>query len=325
MPIVGQVGGSVEQWYATWGARGHTPSDRVLAHIRTMRPTTRLWFDVIMPLAVICVLTNGHIRWQRTLLFIAAMILIHISATFLNDVQDAETDRLSNEVLRRTRPIAIGVIPRRLALVEASGMLVVALALVLFVSWELAGYAVALCLLIAQHELPPVRTQSRPILSQVAAVIGILGILFAMVIAVGMADPVRAVPYLLFVAVYMGIAEMLAKDIRDADNDAEGGKQTTAVKFGAAAATRMAMGAYLVATALWVWFVIARFEEGGRLARLCLVTGIGVLIVWIAATGIATRRLESGYSKVVARGVHRGSVITLTVVNLLVIAGFLAG
>jgi 4-hydroxybenzoate polyprenyltransferase/chlorophyll synthase/homogentisate solanesyltransferase/geranylgeranylglycerol-phosphate geranylgeranyltransferase len=289
--------------------------DLVLAHIRMVRPTTRLWFDTITPFAVMMVLTNGHPPLFQAMVFIVAMNLIHIAATIVNDLQDIESDRLSSELLRATRPIANGVIPHTLAVTEAAFATVVGIGLTCLISWELAVFVVVLCLMLLLHELPPVRTQSRPILSPLAGAFGLCCILFTMIMAVDYIGIRRSIPFLTFVALYMGLGEMLVKDIRDVDNDAAGGKQTTAVKFGAAKATRMAMLAYIIAGLAWLWFILT--YQGLNFIPILIATTI--FLCWIIYTGIAAKRLDSSFSKSICRFLHRGSVFIFTLLNLSVI------
>ena len=306
----------LEAWYASWGTKPESRWDLVLAHIRTARPTTRLWFDTIMPLTVMLVLTRGALPVRNAMLFLLTMNLVHLAATFFNDVQDAAIDRRSSEVLRRTRPIATGVIPRRLALLEAGIITAVAVFVSALIGWKLALLCVVISGLIALHELPPLRTQSRPILSPVAGVIGLAAILLSIVTAAGVGVGGRSLPFLIYVAIYMGLAEMLVKDIRDVDSDAAGGKTTTAVRYGPARATRIAAVAYLVAAVPWAWFVVT-YPVAYRPA---LWVGSVVLGAWIVATAAAARRLQQGFAKEICRFLHRGSVTVFTLVNLTVIA-----
>ncbi|OBF57994.1 hypothetical protein A5787_23565 [Mycobacterium sp. 852002-50816_SCH5313054-b] len=274
-----------------------------------------------MPLALITVLTDGDIPWRVAALTVGAMNLLHIGATFLNDVRDRDTDRLSEEFVRRTRPIAVGVIRPRLALTEAIVCVVVGLGLTALVRWQLTAVAVILAVVIAQHELPPIRTQSRPVIGQVAGLIGLIGIVASIVVAVGAAPPWRTVPYLLYVVIYLGVGEMLVKDVRDSDNDAEGGKITTSVKYGAAAATLAAAVAYAAATVCWVWFIGQRPPGivGGW-----LLVGTGALLAWIAFTLLSAKRLRVRFSKGTARRLHRGSAATFAVVSVALMAGYLS-
>ncbi|MEE8304081.1 MAG: UbiA family prenyltransferase [Candidatus Tectomicrobia bacterium] len=284
-----------------------------------LRPTTRLWFDTLMPLAVMMVLTNGRPDLLRTLLFIVGMNLIHIAGTIVNDLQDAETDRRSSELLRATRPIANQVIPRDLALAEAALATGIAIVLALLISWQLAVLATILCVMILFHELPPVRTQGRPILSQLAGIFGLGGILLAMFMASGTTSIAFSMPFLVFVALYMGLAEMLVKDIRDIDNDAAAGKRTTAVKFGAGKATRMAMLAYMITGIAWWWFVST--YPGLNPVPISIATVI--LLCWIISTAIAAKKLDRSFSKSVGRFLHRGSVVVFSLLNLSVIVALL--
>ncbi|WP_343575020.1 UbiA family prenyltransferase [Mycobacterium sp.] len=309
-------GGTIEQWYASWGTRGPRVSRILLAHLRVARPTTRLWLDTLMPIALITALTHGAVPLRVAGLTALAMNLLHLAATLLNDVKDVETDRLSSEILRRRRPIASGLISPRTALVEAVACAIVGLGVTVLVRWQLTAVTVVLALLITQHELPPLRTQSRPIMSQIAGLTGLVGIVTALVAAAGQLPSGPVYFYLLFVIVYLGVGEMLVKDIRDYDNDRQGGKLTTAVKYGPAAATAVASIAYGVAALGWVWFAAC-----GPVAASpgWLYAGAVILVAWVLLTVISAVQLRSSFDKAIARRLHRGSalVFSLTCVALL--------
>jgi 4-hydroxybenzoate polyprenyltransferase len=315
-----RAGGSIEQRYARWGVQGPRAWRLLLAHVRTTRPTTRLWLDTLMPLALIAVLTEGAMPVRITVFTVAAMNLLHIGATLLNDVKDRDTDRLSNETLRRSRPITTGLIGPKLALGEAVVCVLVGLCLTALVRWQLTAVTVVLALLITQHELPPVRTQGRPVVSQIAGLTGLVGIVTAIVVAVGVIPPWRLYAYLLFVVIYLGLGEMLVKDIRDCDNDAKGGKLTTAVKYGPAAATVAASIAYSCAAACWIWFTA---EAPPGIAPVWLLIGAAVLAGWIALTVSSARKPRSSFDKVVARRLHRGSAVTFSITSAALLAGYL--
>jgi hypothetical protein len=83
------------------------------------------------------------------------------------------------------------------------------------------------------------------------------------------------------------------------------------------------MVANAVALTFWIWFMVAAFPAtAGAPAKLWLLAGTAVLVIWTVATGMAARRLDAGFSTAVGRGVHRGSVLTFTVVNLAVLAAY---
>lgn len=306
-----------EIWYSQWGAKSETWWDRLRAHIRTARPATRLWFDTIMPITVMVVLTEGNLPLRNALLLVMVMVLFHWAATILNDVQDAETDCQSIEVLRRTRPIATGVISKRVAVLEVGIIGATSVIVAALVNWWLAAYTLGYAVLIAIHELPPTRTQSRPILSPIAGIVGLVAILIPIGLVVGFGDLRHTWPFMLFLILYLGLGEMLIKDIRDMDNDAAGGKQTTAVHFGAGKATRFAAIANTITALPWLWFV----STYPAALPLPLWLATVVLLSWVAATWFAASRMEQAYSKPLARFLHRGSVATLTLINLLTAAG----
>ncbi|RKT55149.1 UbiA prenyltransferase family protein [Saccharothrix australiensis] len=309
---------AVTSGYARWGVRGGW-SGALLSQVRVIRPVTRLWFDAVLPWTVITVLTGGHPPLRETLLAIAVMVLIHASLTIVNDVQDRDSDHRSAEPLRSLRPVTRGAIPLRSAYAEAAvlGLLGIAAA---FALWWLVGVlAVVITAIVLQHELPPVRTQGRPLLGQLAGVVGLVLITGLLAVAVRTAPGAQAVPYLLFVTAYMGVAEMLVKDIRDVDNDEAAGKNTTAVRYGPVRATRAATAAYTVAAACWLWFAAVN----DLLATPVALVAAAVLVGWVGYTVWAANSLAARFGKGVCISLHTGSIGTFTAVNLGTLAALL--
>ena len=316
MASIGGAYRAVTGRYATWGVRGR-PFDPALAQVRLFRPATRTWFDVVMPLSIMTVLGAGPPAPLTAVLFVVAMVLTHWGLTIVNDLQDLDTDAGSTEPIRALRPLTRGVIPPRTAVAEAAVILVAGVGLAFAVSVATGIVFAVMTLLTLQHELPPARTQSRPVVSQLAGVLGLVVIIGAIGTAVGFDHLYDALPYLVFVAVYMGVAEMLVKDIRDVDNDGAAGKNTTAVRYGAATATRYATLAYLAALGAWLWFALTY-------PQLPAWTGLGgaaVLAVWIAYTVYASGVLRDRFVKGICISLHVGSIAAFTCVNLLILAG----
>lgn len=310
-----------ESWYADWGARRDSPWDLLLAHVRTLRPWTRLWFDTLTPLALITVLAGGRFDWGRAWLFVLIMNLVHGAATLLNDLQDIESDRASEELLRRTRPIATGALPRGLVRAEIAIMTVAALALAAWLGTASFLLWILVCALIAAHELPPIRTQSRPVLAQVVGVGMALAIFGAVIAVFGVHRGGTATPFLVFVSLYISLAGTLVKDLRDIDSDAQGGKTTTAVAYGASKTAALAAGAYLLSLIPWVWFAAsARAAPHGWL----LWAAGALLLAWGATTAGLSRRFRRGSGQAARRFVHRGAIVVLSAINLAVILAYLA-
>lgn len=301
----------IESRWAAAGLTGPTLMRGVVNHVRMIRPATRLWLDTIMPITVLTVASGGRPPLRETVLFILSMNLIHIGATIFNDLSDIETDRHSTEVLRRTRPIARGAISARLATAEAVVAVVVGTALSYAVAVWFGVAITVLALLTLLHELPPIHVQSRTVVTQLYTTLGLAGLIFAIEFVVPEPPLRTAIPYGLFVVVYLGLCETLVKDVRDVDNDTIGGKLTTSVRYGADRATTAAGVAYLVALVCWVVFVSGIQPLPWSLVAVTVVIG-----AWAGFVLWAGRQLRRQFDKATCIVLHRGSEIVFTLANL---------
>ncbi|MGD9485846.1 UbiA family prenyltransferase [Streptomyces sp. TRM70308] len=307
---------TVTRRYAHWGTRPG-PLAPVGNQLRLVRPMTRTWFDAIMPLTVMTVLARGWPEARPAALMIASLVLTHAALTVVNDLMDLDTDAASSEPMRFQRPLVRGVYTRRTAIAEAVLLFLAGSACAFAASLPGGIVLTALALVALQHELPPARTQSRPVISQLAGVIGLVAIIGATGTVPGFDHLAAALPYLLFVAVYMGVAEMLVKDIRDVDNDGATGKNTTATRYGSAAATGYATLAYSAALGAWLWFAFTSPPTAAWAAY----AATAVMVCWIGYTLYARAVLHRHFVKGVCVSLHVGSIGVFTTVNVLTLAG----
>ena len=228
----------------------------LLAYIRAFRPITRLWFDIIFPTAVLLIATSGNAPAIDYLIYAAIFILIHTAATLENDVQDIETDRASVEPSKKTRPIATGKIQVKTARALSITLVIMGIALLTLKGIHATGYVLFLWALIMLHEKPPIRTQSRPLLSLVAGGGGTFLIAYGVVWSSKITLDNKGWLFLLFCAIYLGIAEVIIKDLRDHDNDRKGGKRTFPTTYGASIAA-LASG-LMVIIAAWIWWLLSQ-------------------------------------------------------------------
>lgn len=318
------MSGLVERW-ARIGSTGDTAGDKLLAQIRMMRPVTRLWLDTLLPVAVLTVAAGGRPCVRTAVLVVLAVNLIHAAAHILNDLQDIEVDRRSTEAIRRNRPITRGVVSARLAVREAVLLTVAGLVPVFLISPLFGAVAALVAGVVVMHELPPVRIQSRPVVAQAYTALGFAVFLPVVAATVPQTHWSLCAPFLLYLTVYMGWCETLVKDVRDVDNDAAGGKVTTAVRHGAARATAAAAVGYAAALGAWLWFVSARADYGGvateRLvsATWPLLVGAALLVGWLVFVAVAACRLARGFDKRLCIAVHQGSIAVFTATNLAVL------
>lgn len=128
-------------------------SSRVLALglLRAARP--RQWAKNVLILAApgaAGVLTDGPAA-GKVALALAAFCMLASGTYLLNDVRDAEADRL--HPAKRRRPIAAGVVPPPLAVAVGVALLVGGLAVAFVVAWKLLAVAVTYLVLTSAYTL----------------------------------------------------------------------------------------------------------------------------------------------------------------------------
>jgi 4-hydroxybenzoate polyprenyltransferase len=316
----GPYAGLQRRWAAA-GTRSDGIVGVVLVHLRLLRPTTRLWLDTIMPIAVFMALSGGHPEISTMAMFIVVMNLIHASAHVFNDLEDVEADRNSSELIRASRPLAQGSISRRTATIEGAVLAILGVGLSFVIAPVFGLIIVALTGVTLMNELPPVRVQSRTYMAQIYTTVGLACLMAAIAYIIDDAELWRATPFLLFISTYLGLGETLVKDVRDVDNDRLGGKVTTAVKYGAGVATAWSVPAYLIAAGAWCWFCLSY----GGLTVWPLLLASATLAGWIVYSGLAAIRLGREFSKPTCVRLHRGSVVVFTCLNVAAILAIALG
>jgi 4-hydroxybenzoate polyprenyltransferase len=309
---------SVESRWARVGT-GSGFAHTIGAYLRLTRPTTRLWLDTLMPFAVLVAATGGRPDARTAILLIVAMNTIHVGATVINDIQDVETDRSSSEAVRRNRPIACGAISVRTARTLAIVSVVVGIACAFFTSVLFGAIVVGLTAMTVLNEVPPLHVQTRTVLAQAWTTIGLLAFMFAIIYVLVPHPVAGAALFGVFGAVYLGLCETLVKDIRDTDNDTKGGKVTTAVKFGAAAATAAAGLANLLSSAVWLGYAFTG-ELPAVWAGLCA----ACLLAWTVFVFAAANALRQRFIKPLCIWLHKGSVLIFAAVNLMTVIGLVS-
>lgn len=287
---------------------------RLRAIAGSLRPSTRVWFDLLTPTAMLVLLNGGELPPARALALLAAIALFHAAHTFLNDVADVEVDRSSSEEDRRARALPSGrATPRDMAIagwVLLAGSLACALTLP-FATLALGGVALALAL---AYNARPLALAARPLATEVFWPAG-WAVMFAIcATTLGAADWTEALPYLVFTMLFMGIGESLGQDIRDAQNDAAGGRLTTVVRFGVRRCVTAQLVAQCLSLAAWVWLVVSY-----PLAPVPALLGSLALLAWIAGLARAAGVLRRGFDQRRARLTHVGSIAAFAAVNLAIL------
>jgi geranylgeranylglycerol-phosphate geranylgeranyltransferase len=296
--------------------RGAELPARLLGVVKSTRFTTRLWFDLIAPAATMMALRDGPLPLLPTLEVLGVALFLHAAGNYHNDLNDEAVDKASNERSRTERALITGQVSARDLRVAGWVAVALSLGISVLLPWPAVAVVVAIMVMSVLYNFEPVRLAGRPVVLQFFwPCIWALTYLLCGV-AIGTTRWWPAVPYLLFVAVFMGVGEGTTQDIRDADNDAAGGRRTTPVVWGVPASTVFALVVQVISVVPWLWFALTY-----PLPLAATIAGTAALSVWLGVFTTLTVRLVRSFDKPAARMTHVGSIYTFTAVNLAVLVG----
>lgn len=282
--------------------------------VRSLRPSTRLWYDMVAPFAMVVAMVGMRIPWWPVAGVVAAVVLFHGGQTLFNDVADIAVDRASHEDSRFGRATVTGSLSRPVLLGAGWVMVATSLVLALMVSWtSFAVLLLALPTVLSYNFRSMGGLSGRPMVTQLFWPVTWVMIYLLGGAAVSFEGWRAGLEFLLFVLLFMGIGEGLCQDIRDADNDAAGGRVTTIVYFGTARSAVwawMAFAASLVPLALFV----------ARYGPIALAAVLVVLVGWLVLSARFTLALRAMRTGAFGKWMHVGSIVTYTLINLTVIS-----
>jgi 4-hydroxybenzoate polyprenyltransferase len=282
------------------------------------RISTRLWFDLLAPAAMMLVAAHREIdTWPFAGVLVIA-VLFHAAANYFNDLADTAVDIESTEENRHQRALVSARVSRRDLQVAAWGMVGVTLVIAAFLPWPSFAILTAVLLLAVAYDFEPLHLSNRPLVLQVFWPV-IWGLIYALCAVAMGADGWRdGLPFVIWIAVFMGLGEGITQDVRDADNDRAGGRRTTPVVFGVPATVTAAWLCQLASLAAWVWFVVTY-----PLPLVPAVIGGLAIAAWLVYFFGLVRRLRHSFEKAPARMTHVGPIYVFSIVNVCVIVGVL--
>ncbi len=286
---------------------------------RTARPYSIVWFVAVPAITMGLWMRGTEVPVTDLLVWIVAGVCADSGMTTLNDICDVDTDRLSTEAQRYSRPIAAGAVPVSWAYVQIVVLELLALGAAFSLSQACGWLVFGLVVLGILYSAQPLRISRRAFWSQVFWIVlwpvYYLGCFFAFG-----GDFYRGLLYIAATTIFMGVSETLAKDIRDLENDRSAGKLTTPVKVGAGKAAHASALAAWIATSLYL-LASAQLKPVQPVVTAALGVTLGV---WSVKASFLAHALAADYSKGDARALHEGSITTYTAVNLLFIVGLAA-
>jgi 4-hydroxybenzoate polyprenyltransferase len=315
MEILTKLTNKGEKSMGDWGKR-------IIGHIKLTRPPAIIWLDFIPAVTFFVVITH-NLPSFIFLLFILGIMFFDMTSSTVNDIADIKSDRRSIEPNRKHRPIVLGIISKRAASYRAITLFVVGCVIFVYLSFYNSPliflFALLLGLLGIQYSLPPLKMGARPIISTIFWPMLWIIYYLTLISYIGWDKLGQGWSFLMAVVVFMGLAEPLAKDIRDVDNDKRGGKITTVVSFGVPISALASLTLSIIGSLMWI-YTFYTFPPNNEYFFTFIIM---IFIVWNTLCLILTRRLVSQYKKKDGRSMHLGFILTFTCANFITIAFFL--
>jgi 4-hydroxybenzoate polyprenyltransferase len=208
-------------------------------------------------------------------------------------------------------------------MIQGYTLYIIGLAIALFLDLYVFLFAFALVLISHQYSMYPLKMDAKPIVSQLFWVSFGFLYYFALIAYLVRYDAITGTDFqngLYFLGamiLFLGLGETLAKDLRDIENDKAGGKNTTSTYFGAKAAVSASFAFSVVGCILWMFPYFTVYETPLPLQVLVLL----LVYIWNAVCVMLCISIFKGYTKRSARRLHKGFILTFTLIMTLSFVG----
>ncbi len=292
-----------------------TFSKKLKGYFLLTRPTQLIWLDVFVSLAIYAVIAQ-HFPKAHYLLFIITAVLADAGACTINDLGDLESDSKSTEPSRRLRPLPTGVISKNASKKQTIILSGIGLAIALYLDVFVFIFALILVLLSYQYSMKPFKMNAKPVISNLFWVA--FGFLYYLAVTayliryenIPWENVYNGIYFLITMILFASIAETLAKDLRDLENDRAGGRNTTPVYFGPKKAVVVSFIFSLTGLIAWATPFFT-FYETHLISRILIIL---ILILWNSLCFHLCRLIYIRYKKDDARRLHQGYILTFTYV-----------
>jgi 4-hydroxybenzoate polyprenyltransferase len=247
---------------------------KISAFISLIRPKTLVWFCIATCFGFASII-QGEIPNTDFIFLVLTIVFANIGAIIVNDIGDIKVDKLSPEQAKRSRPLVTGEI----SITEAKMLAAIffTLSLITSLAYDIRAtiFSVVVILFSLSYSLPPTKFCARPYGSILYWVFLCLSCYLLMLNALSTSEKTISfyfdyTPGWIFIGgiiLYMGIAEIIAKDLRDMVNDKEGGRNTFVNFVGAETSSR--------AMIFFAWLGFILWIEALYLAELSLLQLVG--------------------------------------------------
>ncbi len=285
----------------------------IRGHFTLMRPVQLLWFDIFIGFSSYVVLAD-RLPKAHFLLFILTSLLADAGACTINDYGDVRSDSISTEGSRKFRPLCTGLVNKKAAKVQAFVFFGLSLALAFALDIYLFLFALALVILSHQYSLGPLKMNGRPFVSQLFWVLfavlyyGAISAYLVRYEGIPKENILNGLYFLAVLVLFLGIAETLAKDMRDLENDGASGKRTTSVFIGNRYAAAASLVFSMAGISLWAYPYFFISDTFVLIRGLILF----IFVSWTLVSIFLCVSLYRKYTKSRARELHVSYLLTLT-------------
>ena len=275
----------------------------VTAAVAVARPYALLWF-ITLPVVTMAIWLQGDdVEWARVALLIFSLVCMDAGLSTWNDLADVRTDAASSELHRSERPLVTGQLSERWARFQILLLELIGMGLALAFYPILAIFFAPLIAYAWLYSGPREMKASSGRLEHLIAKVmwPFIYQLFWLVVWPGMflvvsialdAFPPTTWLYVAGNVFFMGFAEILAKDLRDLENDSLTDKRTVPVAVGVDLSTTLCLVGFGLGGLLWILASIFRDDWNVGLTMALSV----VLLLWMGRATLLSLSLRRSYS-----------------------------
>lgn len=295
--------------------------------IKLIRPKTLLWFGISTCLAFGAVIQNG-VPSISFIYIIITIIFANIGAIIVNDLGDIEVDKKSPEEGKRLRPLVTGEVTKKEAIIYSTIAFSLSLVVSLLYDTRATIFSSIVIGFALSYSLRPTKFCAKPYGSVLFWVVLCFFCYLLMLNVLSSQENnfnelLKYAPGWLFISgiiLFMGIAEIIAKDMRDFDNDREGGRNTYVNFAGIEISSRIMIFFSWFGFILWIQalYMSDRFPDS-IFAILCFLTGL----TWCIQITIAGLNFIKGYNQRLAATLHQNWTYYYAAMQILTFLSFI--
>ena len=295
--------------------------------IRLIRPKTLFWFSISTCFAFAAMILNGFPSYNFIYL-VLTIVLANIGAIIINDLGDIEVDSKSPEVAKRLRPLVTGEVTQKEAILYSTLAFAGSLAVSLIYDARATLFSIVVIIFSLTYSLRPAKFCARPYASILYWVLLCILCYLLMLNVLSSTDNsfrslLQYTPGWLFISgiiLFMGIAEIIAKDLRDFENDKAGGRNTYVNFVGVEISSRLMIFFAWFGFVLWIeaLYLSGRFPNS-YFAVLCFIIGL----VWCVQITFIGLKLSRNFNQKSATGLHQNWTYYYAAMQILTFLSFI--